>query len=120
VKAIGAAFGALLLAGILAPSMAAEKPAPLGRSAARGLGFARQHCSACHAVVPNRISPNPESPPFEDIANAPGLTAESFESFLGDSHNFPAAMNFTVDRNHIRDLAAYMLSLRTPGHRPQE
>lgn len=89
-------------------------------SAQRGLAFAQAHCAACHAVTANGISPNPESPPFEDVANMDGLTSATFSQFLIDSHNFPAAMNFTVQPAQARDLAAYMLTLRKPGHQPQE
>lgn len=87
--------------------------------AQRGLVFVQQHCAACHAVGANAISPNPESPPFEDVANKPGLTSATLQKFLSDSHNYPAAMNFTVDRARIRDIATYMLTLRKPNYRPQ-
>jgi hypothetical protein len=42
-----------------------------------GLLLARQLCSECHAVErgPGGPSPNPASPPFETIANVPGMTA---------------------------------------------
>ncbi|MEO6716364.1 MAG: cytochrome c [Novosphingobium sp.] len=88
-------------------------------SAQRGLLFVQQHCASCHGVTANTISPNPESPPFEDVANRPGLTVVTLRQFLSDSHNYPAAMNFTVDRARIRDIAAYMLTLRKPNYRPQ-
>jgi mono/diheme cytochrome c family protein len=87
--------------------------------AQRGLIFVQQHCAACHAVGANAVSPNPESPPFEDVANKPGLTLTTLRQFLSDSHNYPQAMNFTVERARIRDIAAYMLTLRKPGYRPQ-
>ena len=85
----------------------------------RGLAFVQQHCTACHGVTANSRSPNPESPPFEDVANRPELTVVTLRQFLSDSHNYPAAMNFTVDRARIRDIAAYMLTLRKPHYRPQ-
>jgi len=84
----------------------------------RGLAFARQHCAACHAVTANATSPNPESPPFADIANRPGVTAKTLAQFLHDSHNFPEAMNFSVEPARIKDLADYMLTLRHSGYRP--
>jgi len=43
----------------------------------------------------------------------------TLRQFLSDSHNYPAAMNLTVDRARIRDIAAYMLTLRKPHYRPQ-
>lgn len=109
------ALAAGLLAPSLAPARTTKAPAP---SAARGLAFATAHCTQCHAITANGSSPNPESPPFDDIANREGVTARTFAAFLADAHNYPEAMNFTVQRAAIRDLAAYMLTLRQPGYRP--
>ena len=91
---------------------------PLSASAARGQAFAQQHCAACHATTANRASPNPESPPFDDIANRPGLTAATLRTFLQDSHNYPAAMNFRIDASGIDDLADYVATLKKPDYRP--
>ncbi|WP_067732791.1 c-type cytochrome [Novosphingobium naphthalenivorans] len=88
-------------------------------SAQRGLAFAEQHCAQCHGVTANTLSANPESPPFEDIANRNGLTEETLDQFLIDSHNFPAAMDFTVTAPQAHDLAAWMLTMRKPGYQPQ-
>ncbi|MGE3692522.1 MAG: cytochrome c [Novosphingobium sp.] len=109
-----AAGGAQLCAG----SAAARSRTGLSASASRGLAFAQQRCSACHGVVANRSSPNPESPPFEDIANRPGVTQATLRQFLRDSHNYPLAMNFEVENARIRDLAAYIVTLKKPGYRP--
>lgn len=87
-------------------------------SVQRGLALAQQHCAGCHAVAANAASPNPEAPSFEGIANAPGVTAQTLRRFLRDSHNYPAAMNFTIKPAHIRDLANYTLTLRRPGYKP--
>ena len=106
----------LALSAIVAESRTSRALPP---SPQRGLAFVRQHCASCHGVTANTISPNPESPPFEDVANKPGLTVATLRQFLSDSHNYPAAMNFTVDRARIRDIAAYMLTLRKPHYRPQ-
>ncbi len=84
----------------------------------KGLSFARDHCAACHGVTPNSSSPNPESPTFEELANRPGLTSATLRQFLRDSHNFPEAMNFAVERERIRDLADYIVTLRKPGYKP--
>ena len=90
----------------------------MSAGAKRGLVFAEQRCSACHSVTVNRSSPNPESPPFEDIANRPGVTGETLEQFLRDSHNYPEAMNFKVEAARIRDLATYMVTMKKAGYRP--
>lgn len=95
----------------------AQQP-KLSSSAQRGAAFAQARCSGCHGVTRNSGSPNPESPPFEDIVNKPGLTGTTLRLFLRDSHNYPAAMNFTIDRRQIGDLADYMLTLKSRNHRP--
>jgi mono/diheme cytochrome c family protein len=86
--------------------------------AAHGLAFAQQRCAGCHAVERNRLSPNPEAPPFESVVNAAGLTAATLKPWLRDSHNFPAMMNFTIEPQQIDALAAYMLTLQRPDYRP--
>ncbi len=123
--ALLAAVTALTACEPLAPPPSASRPAlsashsDLSAQANRGLEFAQTHCAECHGVAANSSSPNPESPPFDDIANQPGLDASTFAAFLSDSHNFPAAMNFTVNPARIDDLAAYLLTLRKPGYLPK-
>lgn len=113
----------LILSALAAGCVAAAPPrtgtAPARPDAARGLAFAQQRCAECHGVKPDTLSPNPESPPFEDIANRNGLTEDTLGQFLIDSHNFPAAMDFSVTDAQARDLAAWMLTMRQPGHQPQ-
>ena len=115
----GLALAAAMLVARPASSAPSSADRHLPPKAQRGLQFVQQHCAACHGVTTNSVSPNPESPPFEDVANKPGLTVVTLRQFLSDSHNYPAAMNFTVDRARIRDIAAYMLTLRKPNYRPQ-
>ncbi len=81
-------------------------------AALRGLDFAQAHCSGCHAIKALQVSPNPESPPFDSVVNTPGLTPQTLNTFLRDSHNFPEVMNFDIDSGQIDDLTAYMLTLR--------
>lgn len=112
------ALGLTLLA-TAATAAPGHGPGPArARAVARGAAFAETHCAQCHAIRANGSSPNPEAPPWDDIANRPGLTAATFAAFLADAHNYPAAMDFTVERGAIRDLAAYLLTLRRPGYRP--
>lgn len=110
------AAGALSLTDA-ATARVTRSPAP-STAAARGLAFAEQRCSACHAVAENRTSPNPEAPAFEDIANRPGVTPDTLELFLRDSHNYPEAMNFRVESAQIRDLAEYIATLKKAGYHP--
>lgn len=112
--AIAASASAALAGGRAAPSAEIR----LSPSAQRGLALAQMRCAACHAVAGNGISPNPESPPFDAVVNVPGLSRSTLERFLRDSHNYPEAMNFTIRRRDIRDLAAYMITLRTRDFHP--
>ena len=84
----------------------------------RGLVFATTHCSGCHAIMAGQISPNPESPPFEVVANMPGLTSASLDTWLRDSHNFPAKMNFSVASDEVDDLVAYLVTLKSADYTP--
>jgi len=52
------------------------------------------------------------------VVNKPGLTLVTLRTFLRDSHNYPDAMNFTVERAQINDLAAYMITLKQPNYHP--
>jgi mono/diheme cytochrome c family protein len=90
----------------------------LSPHARRGLAFAQARCAGCHGLTADAGSPNPESPPFEEIVNKPGLTRSTLRQFLRDSHNYPQAMKFTVGPADIDDLARYMVTLKRPGYRP--
>lgn len=107
-----------LLLPILAGSIALIAAAPAPTAAQRGFALAQARCATCHGVTANALSPNPESPPFEDVANRPGLTGQTLRTFLRDSHNYPAAMGFTLAPAQARDLAAYMVTLKRPGFKP--
>jgi len=111
----GLALAALLVA---PPTVEARAKKPSAAAVKRGLAFARDHCSACHAVAPGEVSRNPESPPFEMVVNAPGLSLQTLQPWLRDSHNYPAVMDFRIEPRHIDDLAAYMITLRKPGYTP--
>jgi mono/diheme cytochrome c family protein len=84
-------------------------------SAARGLVYAQQACAACHAVETHQsASPNPAAPPFDDVANMPGMTGYALNSWLHTSH--PTMPNFVIDADHVDDVAAYLATLRRPSH----
>ncbi len=103
------AVGGVTCAALAAPSRTASYS---GATVARGKAFAEAHCSACHAVVPDRFSPNPDAPAWEDVVNKEGLTAETVTYWLRHSHNFPEIMNFEIADDQVDALAAYMLTLR--------
>lgn len=114
-KAAALLISAMAATGLAQTGEAADR---LSRGAQRGLAFAEQRCAGCHAVRANGSSANPEAPPWEDIANRPGTTRATLRTFLRDSHNYPAAMNFRVDAPRIRDLADYFITLQRPGYKP--
>jgi len=82
---------------------------------ARGLAFAQAHCAGCHGVTRLKISPHPEAPTFEEVVNTPGLSSETLEPWLRNSHNFPQIMGFEIEPDQIDDLVAHMMMLRDCG-----
>ena len=80
--------------------------------APRGLAFAQQVCSGCHALQKGEIhSPHPDAPTFPVIALVPGLTALALTVALQSSH---ARMpDLVLDMQERRDVIAYILSLRS-------
>jgi len=86
--------------------------------AVEGLAFAQARCAGCHNVIDGQASPNPNAPSFEAIANTRGLTDNTLKAWLRDSHNYPGQMDFEIDAKRIDELAAYMLTLKSPDYRP--
>jgi len=83
-----------------------------------GLAFAQARCAGCHNVTGGQVSPNPNAPPFEAIANTRGLTDNTLKAWLRDSHNYPGQMDFEINAKRIDELAAYMLTLQSRDYRP--
>ena len=96
-----------------APAETAATVPPSG-----GEALALSACAGCHAVQRFRLSPNSDAPPFADIVNQRGLTAETLSTWLRDAHNYPQEMEFTLDRGNVDALVDYMLTLRDPNYRP--
>lgn len=84
----------------------------------RGLKFARNRCSDCHAVEHGEASPVSNAPTFASVANTPGLTKASLNHWLRTYSAHPREMYFEIPAEHIDDLVAYMLTLNTNGLRP--
>ncbi len=91
---------------------------PDATAAVDGLAFAQAHCAGCHNVAGGQASPNSGAPRFEAIANTRGLTDDTLKAWLRDSHNYPGQMDFEIDAKRIDELAAYMLTLKSPDYRP--
>ncbi len=53
-----------------------------------GATYAQEVCAQCHAVREGSLlSPNPEAPPFDKIANAEGITGTALLVILQTPHN---------------------------------
>src|SRR5262245_23195225 len=100
-------IGSIAIAGTLLTGA----PAGAQETANAGLVLARQLCSECHAVerAPAR-SPNPASPPFETIANVPGMTGMALSAALQSPHR--SMPNVMLDSSQLGSIVAYILSLR--------
>ena len=77
----------------------------------RGLAVARANCAPCHAVARGEgTSPNPFAPPFEQIANMPGMTALALNHLMHSSHEtMPLIILPPEEQWH---LIAHILTLR--------
>ena len=113
----------LALAGCTAPGTD-NPPAMLGKATSpspdtRAPAFVEGACGGCHAVEPPFLSPNPAAPSFASIANRPGLSQASLAAWLGEAHNYPEDMDFTLTQRQIDQIAAYMVTLRGAGYVPE-
>ncbi|MEM6474571.1 MAG: hypothetical protein AAF687_00235 [Pseudomonadota bacterium] len=80
--------------------------------------FVEAACGGCHAVAPPFLSPNPQAPGFEAIANRPGVPDETLGQWLADAHNYPEVMDFDLDADQVDQIAVYMLTLRRDDYEP--
>lgn len=104
---------------IMLAAAACAAPQPAGPTAstaemgspALGLRYAAQSCASCHAVAAGQtVSPNPNAPAFDTIANTPGLTRTALDAWLHTPH--PSMPNLIVDPARIDDLSAYLATLK--------
>ena len=80
--------------------------------------FAQALCAGCHGVKPLVLSPNPHAPSFSDIVNREGVTRANLHRFLSNAHNYPEAMDFDLEEQHVDELTDYMITLKDPRYRP--
>jgi len=78
-----------------------------------GHALARKLCVSCHAVEPEPGTGPVQSdiPSFKSIANRRGQTRERLLNWLTLPH--PPMPNIGLSRQEIRDLGAYLISLRS-------
>jgi hypothetical protein len=94
---------------IAGPSIrtATHPPRPLG------LVYAEAACGACHAVAAgDNLSPNAKAPPFEAIANTPGMTPMALNVWLHTPihRDMPYVV---VEPDRLDALVEYVYSLRS-------
>ena len=80
-----------------------------------GRQYAEFNCASCHAIdAGKKLSPNPNAPAFQTVADTPGMTYIAIRAWLHTSH--PTMPNLIVDSDRMDDLAAYIATLRKPHH----
>jgi mono/diheme cytochrome c family protein len=102
----------IMLAGVATAHAQDVGDVPMGEIGDPQAGFDYAHavCATCHAVS-QEPSPNPKAPRFKDVANTPGMTPTAIKVWLqGASH--PTMPNIMIKGQELRNLTAYMLSLK--------
>jgi mono/diheme cytochrome c family protein len=101
-----------LVAHLLAmPLLAGAAIAQESGSPLRGFEYAAEVCSECHAIdIDDYESPRFEAPSFMEIANSGEMSEIALMPFFQTSHE--TMPNFVVPADSIRDLTAYILSLK--------
>jgi len=103
----------LILAILLGPTILA--PAANAQDAAAGQRLARRWCSACHEIGRAPVH-NDVSPSFAAIARMSSTTAMSLNAFLSTPHQ--RMPDYSLTRQEIKDVSAYILSLKQEGKSP--
>jgi mono/diheme cytochrome c family protein len=80
--------------------------------APKGHELAERLCAICHAVTPGSTSGRPDVPSFAVIAKLPNLTPERLVGAIILPH--PPMPGVPLTRDEIRDIVAYIMSLRPP------
>jgi len=78
-----------------------------GGDPVNGKTLAERWCASCHLVSPEQPVTTTEAPPFESLA---ARSPEALQAFLFNPH--PPMPQLYLTRQEIRDLAAYIASLK--------
>ena len=89
---------------------AASASAQQSDSVGQGRQLAHAQCAQCHEVESQRYPTETEAPPFEHIANVPGMTSAALTVALRTSHR--SMPDFIIEDRDARNIIAYMLSLK--------
>ena len=94
-----------LLALVGAPALAASR-------SEQGKAIAERWCAACHQVSPEQTTASADVPSFMTIAQmrATPSALAALQGFLADPH--PVMPDMSLTRQEIRDLVAYIGSLK--------
>ena len=78
----------------------------------QGRQLAVDVCASCHAVRAGQTRPPlATAPSFQEIADTPGMTAIALSIWL-KAQSHPTMPNFVLSSQQVRDVSAYILSLR--------
>jgi mono/diheme cytochrome c family protein len=103
----------LLASAVLAASGPAIVTAQEAGDVRAGRLVAQKTCAACHAVEGGQArSPNPDAPSFTAIAAVPGMTTAAMLAALQTSHRERTMPNLILPPDELRDVVAYVLSLK--------
>ncbi|MDJ0978533.1 MAG: hypothetical protein QNI87_08340 [Erythrobacter sp.] len=106
-------------AALLAACQSDDTAPPKSASAAQPVpNLVQGVCGDCHGVEAPFLSPNPEAPGFDAIANSAGLTGDSLTDWLIDAHNYPELMEFELTREEAEKVSRYMVSLQREDYKP--
>lgn len=94
----------------LALLVAASITAVSQESIEQGEEVARRWCAGCHVVAPGQLLASGDAPSFAAIAAGTEGDFGWLAPFLADPH--PAMPRMSLSRQEIRDLGAYLKSLR--------
>lgn len=79
--------------------------------AGRGAAYAQRVCADCHAVLSGEeMSPNPDAPSFQKVAETSGMTHRALVVWLQSSH--PTMPNIMLEAADRDDVIAYIMSLK--------
>jgi len=117
-------------------AVAAVRPVPAAHAEtkliaggpAAGRILALQACTGCHIVAPDQpfkpvFTGPPHPPDFKDIANAPNVTAATLRRHLSSLPAVPRRprmANPELTSGQLRDVAAFILSLRDKPAAPAQ
>jgi mono/diheme cytochrome c family protein len=97
-------FGCVVAAGASAMALDARGDSSPGKD------LAERWCSQCHALEPNRVSPNSKARPFPQLAAEPSVTPYSLRVLLRSPH---ASMpNLMLNPEQMDEITDYIMSLK--------